>query len=212
MMYSVPHYTQKDVLQLHAFIKANPFGLLIGVDSQQKPVATQVPFLFNLVEEQLFLQAHIMRNTDHHLALQQQEEALVVFTGPHTYVSASWYANPQQASTWNYMSVHARGKIRFLQQADLLQLLDQLTTTFENNPNSPASYQSMPEEYIHRLSKAIVAFEIQVQSLEGIFKLSQNKDQASYENIIIQLAKGDEAAKSISQEMEKRKHQLFNHD
>lgn len=186
-----------------------PFGMLMAVDSDAKPVATQLPFLIKERDGKWYLCAHIMKGTDHHQALLQHNEVLVVFTGPHSYVSASWYSQQQQASTWNYMSVHVRGALRFLDETGLLAMLDELTAHFENDPASPSLYAKLSREYISRLTKAIVAFEIPIQSIDFIAKLSQNRDRESYENIIQQLAKGDADAKAVSKEMLARKDQLF---
>ena len=210
-MYRVPYFNEKDSEVVLAFMKAHSFAMLIGTDQQQQPVATQIPFLFCEREGELYLQGHIMRNTDHHHAFEINQQALVIFTGPHTYVSASWYENPEQASTWNYMSVHARGTLSWLDEAALLTMLDQLTAFYENNPSSPAAFANMPEEYVNRLSKAIVAFEIKVASIETVFKLSQNKEEKTYHNILEQLKKDDANALAIAAAMEARKNQLFPH-
>ena len=180
--------------------------------AEQKPVATQVPFLFVEKEGALYLRGHIMKNTDHHIAFVQNNQALVIFTGPHAYISASWYENKQQVSTWNYMSVHARGELSFLQEEELLLMLDELTAYYEQNPDSPSLYKSMPTEYIMRLSKAIISFEIKVHSIEHVFKLSQNRDEKSYRHIIEALEKGNAGAKDIALEMTKRKAQIFPHE
>jgi transcriptional regulator len=210
-MYRVPYFNEKDSAAVLAFMKAHSFAMLIGTDQQQQSVATQIPFLFSERDGELYLQAHIMRNTDHHHAFETNQQALVIFTGPHTYVSASWYENPQQASTWNYMSVHARGTLSWLDETALLTMLDQLTAFYENNPNSPAAFDKMPSDYISRMSKAIVAFEIKVASIETVFKLSQNKEEKTYHNILEHLKKGDSNAIAIAAAMEARKNQLFPH-
>ena len=189
-------------MQLH------PFAMLIGTNGQT-PVATQVPFLMEATGEGLVLRSHIMRQTDHHKAFQQNAKALCVFTGPHTYVSASWYQNPQTASTWNYMSVHARGQLRFLEHEQLLQVLEETTAIFENNPASPALFHHLTDDYVQKLASAIVAFEIKVESLENVFKLSQNHDRASYENIIRNLDVREGDARKIAAEMRKRTGKLF---
>jgi transcriptional regulator len=168
-----------------------------------------VPVLISENQGQLFLRGHIMRQNDHHKAFINNSQALVVFTGPHTYVSASWYENKQQASTWNYMSVHARGEIQFLEDDALLDMLDELTSHFENDTSSPSLYKELSKEYILPLTKAIVAFEIRIKSIEHVFKLSQNKDKMTYENIIEKLQGSDEQSQSIAAEMIKRKKQLF---
>ncbi len=150
-----------------------------------------------------------MKSTDHHKAFEHNPNVLAVFTGAHTYVSASWYSNPQTASTWNYMSVHAKGKMKFLDADSLLQVLKHITNHFENDSHSPANFEHLPEAYVAKLAKAIVAFEVEVESLENVFKLSQNHDKQSYENIMVKLKEQDADGKIIATEMEKSKKKLF---
>lgn len=208
-MYNLPNYKEKDAAIVLAFMKQHSFAMLMGVDADHKPVATQIPFLFVEKDGELFLRGHIMKGNDHHKAFEANKNVLAVFTGPHTYVSASWYANQKQASTWNYMSVHARGEMSFLRDQELLQMLDDTTSYYENDPSSPSLYKELSEEYVMRLINAIVAFEIKVTSIDHVFKLSQNRDEKSFENIIGKLQNGDADAKAIAAEMRKRKDQLF---
>lgn len=211
-MYNLPYYKEKDEAVVLEFMKKYPFAMLMGVDAAQMPVVTQIPFLFAEREGQLLLRGHIMKGNDHHKAFTANHNVLAVFTGPHTYVSSSWYHIKPQASTWNYMSVHAKGEMSFLGEADLLQMLDELTAYYEKDQELPLLYKDMPEEYIMRLSKAIVAFEIKVTSIDHVFKLSQNRDEKSYENIIEKLQGSDADSKAIAAEMVKRKKQLFPHE
>ena len=208
-MYHLPHYKEKDQAVVIDFMKQHPFAMLIGVDAGGQPVATQLPFLIKEKEGVLYLQAHMMRQTDHCKAFETTQQALVLFTGQHTYVSASWYKNPQQASTWNYMTVHARGTLAFLDHEQLLQVLEETTTLFEQDAQSPAQYKELSPEYVERMAKAIVAFEIKVDALEHVFKLSQNRDRRSYEQIMEQLNEQDADAKAVAAEMQKRKGHLF---
>lgn len=208
-MYNLSHFKEKDTTVILDFIKQHSFALITGVNEINIPVATHLPFLIKERNGDLYLQAHIMRNTDHHKAFEKNPNVLVVFTSPHCYVSASWYENKQQASTWNYQAVHATGILRFLDETALLQMLDELTAFYENNEASPSLYENLPEDYVQRLSKGIIAFEVKVTSLEHVFKLSQNKDQSTYNNIIEQLLHGDYNEQYIAQEMIKRKEALF---
>src|SRR5690606_21026550 len=112
---------------LFQFLHAYPFAFLTGSYINGEQVATQIPILFEERDGAVYLQGHLMRNTDHHKAFVQNQNVLAVFTGPHTYVSASWYTNPQIGSTWNYMSIHAKGKINFLPDEDLIKLMKKLT-------------------------------------------------------------------------------------
>src|SRR5690348_1552797 len=137
-MYNLAYYKEKDPQAVMNFIHDHPFAFITGCGADGRPVATQVPLFIEEREGQLFLTGHIMRQTDHHKAFEAHDEVLCVFTGPHTYVSATWYKNPHQASTWNYMSVHLRGRIRFLDEAALMKVLQKTSLHFENgNAASP---------------------------------------------------------------------------
>ena len=105
------------------------------------------------------------------------QNALAVFSGAHTYVSASWYENKQTASTWNYQSVQASGMIRFQDTGiSSSRLITRLTETFEA-PESPSLVQKMDPAYVQQMMQAIVAFEMEVLSVRHVFKLSQNRDE-----------------------------------
>lgn len=208
-MYHLPYFKEKDPEQVIAFMHQHPFVMLTGADANGKPVATQVPLMITEKEGQMIFRGHIMRQTDHHKAFIQNPQVLAIFTGPHTYVSASWYQDPQQGSTWNYISVQAQGQLRFMEEAELREVLRNTTTHFENDPHSPAAYEKLPEEYIQRLIKAIVGIEITVTAIDNVFKLSQNRDEASYHHIMDKLQEGNGDAQKIASEMETRTSQLF---
>jgi transcriptional regulator len=201
-MYKFPYYTEQDEQKVIAFMKENAFAMITGF-GEKYPVATQIPLEVELKENKIFLHGHIMRKTDHHKAFEKNENVLVVFTGPHCYVSASWYTNPQTASTWNYMTVHAKGKIIFTDEEGTYNAIKSLTDKYEGLETA-AAFNKMPKEYILPMLKAIIGFTIEVESLENTFKLSQNRDAASKKNIIEQLKKrGDENSVAIASEMEK---------
>jgi transcriptional regulator len=208
-MYNLSYFKEEDKAVVLQFVKEHPFAFITGCDEANKPVATQIPVFIDEREGKLFLSGHIMKHTDHHKAFLHNPNVLAVFIGAHTYVSASVYDNAQQASTWNYMSVHAKGLLSFLDEAALLNILKRTTDHFEGNPNSPAAYDKLPEEYVQRLSKAIVAFEIEVAEINNVFKLSQNRNEKSYHNIIEALhERKDAASETIATEMEKRTNQM----
>jgi transcriptional regulator len=208
-MYSVPYFRENDRREVMQFLHDHPFITLCGGDSSGKPVATHVPVLIKEKDGHLYLQGHVMKQSDHHNAFIHNPNVLAIFSGSHTYVSASWYSNKQQASTWNYVTVHAHGTLSFLDEASLLRILNEITTRFENNADSPASFSKLPAGYVNQLSKAIIAFEIRVDKLENVFKLSQNRDEESYHAIIDQLNRQDADAREIAREMLRRAEQLF---
>jgi transcriptional regulator len=208
-MYNLPHFKEPDAKLVLDFVKQHPFAMLIGVDATNKPVATQVPVFIDERDGKMFLTGHIQRKTDHHKAFEQNPNVLAVFTGAHTYVSASWYEDKQVASTWNYMSVHAKGVLRFLTDNELYEVLKRTTHHFENNPHSPSLVEKMTDEYMQSNMKAIVAFEVEVQELNHVFKLSQNRDEKSYDRIVNELKKQGGDAEEIADVMEQRKNKVF---
>ncbi len=204
-MYNLPYHKEQDPQAIKAFVDQYPFAFLAGCDSENKPVATQVPIFIEEKAGKKILRGHIMRNTDHHRAFLHNENVLVVFTGHHTYVSATWYSNPHIASTWNYMSVHVKGIIRFLDDAALEDVLRKTTLHFENyNHQSSTIFDNLPVEFKQKVMHAIVAFEVEVLEMDNVFKLSQDRDAKSYENVIEKLKEQGEDGQAIAAEMDKR--------
>jgi len=210
-MYDLPYHKEKDPQVIKEFVDKYPFAFLTGCDAENKPVATQVPVFIEEQDGRKILRGHIMKNTDHHKVFLHNNNVLVVFTGHHTYVSGTWYTgNPQQASTWNYIAIHARGQIKFLDETSLIELLKKLSLHFENNnTESSTVYDNLPLDYKEKLIKAILAFEIEVTEMENVHKLSQNRDEKSYDNIVQQLKKQEGDGNEIGNLMEKRKDQVF---
>jgi transcriptional regulator len=209
-MYSLSYFKEKDQQRIFQFLHDHPFAFLTGSFKNGKQVATQIPMLVEEQDGQWVLRGHIMRKTDHHKAFEENPQALAMFTGPHTYVSGSWYSNSHIASTWNYMSVHIKGKISFLPEADLISLLQKLTLRFENNDStSPTIYDNLPNEFLNKMLPAIIAFEIKAEEIDNVFKLSQNRDEQSYRNIITRLEEQGGDAALVAYEMKKRQEELF---
>ena len=203
-MYRLSHFTENDPEVVRAFMEANSFAIITAIGASY-PVATQVPLFIEVNSEgKIMLTGHIMRKTDHCNAFEKNEQVLVLFTGPHTYVSASWYTHPQSASTWNYMTVQAKGKIRLLDEAATYLAIKKITGQYEG-ADSIAAFDKMEEAYIASMLKAIVAFRIEVESIDNVFKLSQNKDQSTQQRIIEELLKKpDDHSRMIAEEMIKR--------
>jgi transcriptional regulator len=151
-----------------------------------------------------------MRNTDHHKAWMENPNALLVFSGPSCYVSASWYSNPQIGSTWNYMSVHVAGRVNFMTGDELVAFMRKLTLKFEkNNAQSPTFFDNLPDDFLSKMMPAIVGFEVKAEVMDNVFKLSQNRDEKSYSHIISKLQEAGGSSALIASEMIKRKFALF---
>jgi len=202
-MYKFSYYTEQDDEKVIDFMKANAFALITGTGDKY-PVATQIPLAIKVNEGKIFLEGHLMRKTDHHLAFEKNNNVLVLFTGPHCFVNANWYTDPSIGSTWNYMTVHAKGKISFTDEEGTRRAVKAVSDKYAGTDTASA-FDNLPPEYIDHMVKAIVGFSIEVESIDNVFKLSQNRDDASKKNIIEQLKKrGDHNSAAIATEMEKR--------
>ena len=209
-MYDLPYHKEKNEEVIKKFMAKYPFAFISGSDSENKPVATQLPVFMEEIDDRKIIRGHMMKNTDHHKAFVHNEQVLLVFTGPSTYVSGTWYSNPHTPSTWNFMSVHVKGRIRFLDDASLIDVLRKTSLHFENqDPQSATIYDNLPADYTQKIIKAIVAFEIEVKEIDTVFKLSQDRDAKSYNNIIERLKVQGEAGQVIAAEMEKRTKEVF---
>ena len=202
-MNKIPHFTEKVAQEIMDFMKAHSFAMVTGI-GEYYPVATQLPLEIEETDGKIFLKGHLMKKTDHHLAFEKNNNVLVLFTGPNCYVSAAWYNNSHTASTWNYMSVHARGKITFADEDGTYEAVKAVTNKYEG-PDTRAAFNNMPLEYIKPLLKVIVGFSIEVETIENVFKLSQNKTREEKENIIKHLINRNEKDDLvIAQEMQNR--------
>jgi len=203
-MYNISYFTEPDREIIISFMKEYSFAMVTGI-GESYPVATQLPLEIEEKDGSVFLKGHLMRKTDHHLAFEKNNNVLVLFTGPHCYVSAAWYNNPNTASTWNYMTVHARGKIIFTEEKGTYEAVKSVTNKYEGT-ETKAAFNNMPQEYIKPILKAIVGFSIEVETIENVFKLSQNKSEEEQLNIITQLRErninNDDL--NIANEIEKR--------
>lgn len=209
-MYDLLRHREPDRNIVLEFISKHPFALLCGSNQTYQPVATQLPLFIEERNGKLIMFGHIMNHMDHDKAFRVNQNVLAVFTGPHCYVSGTWYKNPYTPSTWNYMSAHVSGKIRFLDKDGLIEILRKTTLYFENgNTSSSTIYDNLPESLTQPLLDIISGFEIEVDSIKSVFKLSQDRDQVSYRNIIEHLRSGGYDENLIAEEMELRFNKVF---
>lgn len=204
-MYKPAHFQDAGFAELVAFMRENAFATLIaqGVDF---PAATQIPLLVAEQDGKLLLKGHLMRKTDHHRALENNPQVLVVFSGPHAYISASLYEQPASAGTWNYCTVQAKGVLCWLTPEATRCVLEDLTNHYEPE-QSAAHFSKIPPTYIDHLLPAIQGFSIEVSDLQHTFKLSQNKTALEQSRIIASLQKSNhENDRLIAAAMQLRQH------
>ena len=162
--------TQLDFIERHAF------GTLVCASPEGALHVSHLPFhLRRQPGARPSLLAHVARANPQWEALERAAGVLAIFQGPHAYVSPGWYANHPSVPTWNYAVVHARGRVRLLDEAELHELLLELSATYEAPREKPWRMGELPAPYVDSMLKMIVGFEIEVERLEAKFKLSQNR-------------------------------------
>ncbi len=204
-MYNIPYFKANNHQEVIDFMYTHPFVTICGVDENGFPIAAQIPILIKEDGDKLIIEGHLMRKQDHTNAFEKNKNVLVIFSAPSAFVSASWYSSKGIASTWNYQTVHAIGKMEMKDDAHLHQLLTNLTLHFEKDPNAPTQVKNLDPMYVQENMQAIVSFEIEIKELKNVFKLSQNRDEASHANIQAELNKGDAACQYMAAAMLRNK-------
>lgn len=191
-MYIPEHFRVRDHETAIAFMRANPFAILIS-NTQEGPFASHVPLAIHQLTDHVTLRGHVAKANPHWQYLKSQPEALVIFHGPHAYVSPSNYLTQENVPTWNYGAVHAYGKARvFSEPEQLLPMLHDLISRFE--ARYAEQWAELSEVYRQRMLSHIVGFEIPVTRIEAKFKLSQNRTKQEQENVIQSLSSSEDTA------------------
>jgi transcriptional regulator len=175
-MYIPRRYLQGDTAVAHDLIQTNVFATLITEVSGRLDAA-HVPVVLDPERGSLgSLRFHLAAVNPTARALADRREILMVFTGPHTYISPDWYANDNLVPTWNYAVVHAYGTPRVMDDADLRRLLDDLSAAQEAHlPKTPWTVAKMPADLVDKMCDAIVGFDMPIAELQSKWKFSQNR-------------------------------------
>jgi transcriptional regulator len=179
----IPEFNrQEDRATILAFMRANPFAILVSnVDGV--PFATHLPLLIDDAGDQIVIQGHMAKANVHWKSMKEGEESLIIFHGPHAYISPSLYENRESVPTWNYAAVHVYGEpTLFTDEESLRATLHRMIDTFESSYMT--QWSELSEQYQSRMMKHIVGFNIKVKKLEGKFKLSQNRTKGEQARVI----------------------------
>ena len=183
-MYQPTHFAETRSEVLHAFITAHPLGTLITLNAGGELQANPIPFVIDaLPPGHGVLRGHVARANPVWRETQLDVPALVVFQGPQSYISPSWYpsksATGKVVPTWNYVVVQARGRLRAIDDVAWLRaFVERLTRRFESPRAVPWHVSDAPADYIDSMLRAIVGIEIELSALVGKWKVSQNRSAA----------------------------------
>jgi transcriptional regulator len=196
-MYQPPHFREDRLTVQHDLIRAHPLGLLVTAGPSGL-MANPIPWLVDADASGLgTLHGHLARANPQLQELAVVEECLLVFQGPQHYVTPSWYATKRDTGkvvpTWNYVTVHAWGRPRVMDDADWLRKqIDTLTRSQEDRRLAPWQVVDAPEEFITSQVRGIVGVEIPISRIEGKWKVSQNRPEADRQGVMDGLgAEGD---------------------
>lgn len=207
-MYVPRRFEENDQEKIHGFIRENSFAILISI-KDGIPIGTHIPLLLEKDNEgKGILMGHISKGNEQKYTLTDGAKVLVIFTGPHAYVSPRWYTEIK-VPTWNYISVHVYGTIKIVEGDELRAALSRLTDTYEHSMPHPLKIEDIPEKSFNDDFRGIVGFKIFIDEMQAAYKLSQNRDEESYHNVIDHLQQGDEASKGVAEEMKERCPALF---
>jgi len=207
-MYIPRRYEEKDRETIHAFIRENSFAILVSV-KDGLPVGTHIPLQLEKDEEgRDILMGHISRGNDQKYTLTDGAKVLAIFPGPHAYISPRWYTQ-MKVPTWNYISVHVYGTVTIVEGEKLRAALSRLMNTYEHQLPRPVRMEEIPEKELNADLRGIVGFQILIEEIQAAYKLSQNRDERSFHQVIGQLEQGGEVERKVAEEMGKKREKLF---
>jgi transcriptional regulator len=197
-VYSPKHFEENRIDAMHALMRAYPLATLVAV-VDATITANHIPVtILDAPAPYGVLQGHVARANSLWRQAREDLEALAIFQGPQVYISPSLYATKRRTGevvpTWDYAVVHARGTLRFIEDAAWLRdLVGRLTDVHEAQRGAPWKVDDAPAPYIDRMLAAIVGFEFSIASLSGKWKVSQNRDRADREGVVAGLGAADDA-------------------
>ena len=190
-MYTPDIYKNEDQEEIKKFLQDNSFGILIN-QTNGKLWATHIPLeLGTNTEGKTILEGHISKENLQWNGFLESNEVLAIFSGPHSYISPSWYDH-ENVPTWNYIAVHVYGKIKIIEGQAVIDSLKRQVDKYEQKSKNPVRIEDLSKKTMMQ-ARGIVAFEIEIDKIEATRKMSQNRDSKNYQNIISELEKNNSA-------------------
>lgn len=203
-MYIPTHFCEEEIPALHEMMRQNSFAALVTV-TDGVPFATHLPVLLDSETPPYgILRGHVARANPQWRHFKAGTEGLMLFGGPHGYISPGWYETQPAVPTWNYTAVHAYGIPRLMTDEELKALLLDMTAYFEADLPTSQNLE-FSDGYVEKLLPAIVGFEMPIVRLEGKRKLSQNRSETDRRQVIAALQQsGSMTDAALAAEMQKR--------
>lgn len=203
-MYIPDLYKNENQEDIQNFLHQNGFAILVN-QTDGKLWATHTPLILetNTAGKQILV-GHISKANPQAESFKTSDEVLAIFQGAHSYISSSWYDH-ENVPTWNYLAVHIYGKVTVYNHEQAVNSLKKLVDKYEAKSENPVRVENLSEKTM-REARGIIAFEIEITEIEAKKKLSQNRDDKNYQNIITELEKtNDSQAIAVAKEMKKNR-------
>lgn len=197
MLYIPSAFREADLGRLHDTIAGAGLATLV-TQSDSGPIVSHLPMLLDRADgEKGALVGHLARGNPQWKASDLLKPALIIFLGPDAYISPSWYATkktePRVVPTWNYVAIHVQGRLETFEDSDrLLDVVTRLTDEHERRVGTPWKVTDAPADYLGKMLKAIVGVKLTIDSIEGKFKLGQNRAAADRESVAAALSASDD--------------------
>ncbi|MBT2735680.1 FMN-binding negative transcriptional regulator [Bacillus sp. ISL-7] len=206
-MYIPKFFKVTNVDEIWDFVQKHSFGTIVTTE-QGKPIATHLPLGLNKKDDDYYITGHLAYGNPQWRTFETCEDGLVMFQGPNAYISSSWYGH-EEVPTWNYQAVHIYGKASILEKDELIEELTIMLEKYEENRENPVLWDKLSPELLENQLQGIVGFKIKVEQIQAAYKLSQNRNETDYMNIIDKLQNEENPnSKQMAELMEKR---LKNH-
>jgi len=202
-MYIPELYRNENQEDIQNFIHQNGFGILVN-QTDGKLWATHIPLLLEEKNGKQILVGHVSRENPQAERFKTNDDALVIFSGAHTYIPSSWYDH-ENVPTWNYLAVHVYGKVKLHSLEESIEALKRLVNKYEAKSEKPLRIEDLSKKTMLQ-AHGIVSFEIEITAVEAKKKLSQNRDDKNYQTIISKLENSnDNQAIAVAEEMKKNR-------
>ncbi|EFI67878.1 FMN-binding negative transcriptional regulator [Lysinibacillus capsici] len=203
-MYVPKYYKVSDLEEIKEFIQHNSFATIVSI-RKGKPIAAHIPVLLKKIENDYYLTGHLAYGNPLWKTFEEVQDILVIFNGPHAYISSSWYEH-ENVPTWNYQAVHVYGKASLIEGIALEQDLTSLLEKYESFRENPVLWDKLSPELLQQEMKGIKGFKIKVEEVQAAYKLSQNRNASDYAHIIKELYKEENPhADALAEAMKKNR-------
>ncbi|MCM3757638.1 FMN-binding negative transcriptional regulator [Sporosarcina aquimarina] len=202
-MYIPDYFKVDNIEEISHFVQKNSFGTVVTT-VQGKPIATHLPMQLSKIADDYFITGHLSYGNPQWKTFDTCDEVLVMFQGPHAYISSSWYEG-ENVPTWNYQSVHVYGEVSILDKEELKEDLTMLLQKYEKHREEPVLWDRLSNSLLEKQLNGIVGFKIKIQEIQAAYKLSQNRNKKDYTNIIDKLNEEEDFnSHKIAEVMSKR--------